>query len=113
MKWGGSLTVLSWQTPDVFDVAQSCQHRLVLFVNCCSFRHAERLDHVSMVALKDNKRLHATRLPAADVYIGNVRGVVHDVWKVDGYDTVAVFRAEVRSQHWRQQIGRASCRERV
>src|SRR5256885_15744433 len=104
MKWGGSLTALSWQTPDVFDVAQSCQHLLVLFVDCCSFRHAERLDHVPMVALKDDKRLHATGLPAADVCIGNIRGVVHDVWKVDGDDSGAVFRAEVRSQHWLQHV---------
>src|SRR5712692_6166054 len=92
-----SLTVLSWQTPDVFNVAKSCKHLRVLLIDCCSFRHAETLDHVSMVALQDNKRLHATGLPAADVCIGNIRGVVHHVWKVDGDDTVAVFWAEVRS----------------
>ncbi len=57
-----------------------------------------------MVAVKDNKRLHATGLPAADVVIGNIRGVVHDVWVISGEDTVAFFRVEVRSQHWRQHV---------
>lgn len=98
------MTFLFWQTPDVFDVAKPCKHLFVLFISCCSFRQAERLDHVSMVAVKDDKRIHATRRPAADVFIGNIRGIVHDVWKVTGDDTVAFVRVYVRSQNWRQHV---------
>src|SRR5207244_12952595 len=60
-----------------------------------------------MVAAKDHKRIHATEGPAADVLTRNVRGVVHDVWKVDGNDAAAVVRVEVRSQHWSQHVSNA------
>jgi hypothetical protein len=71
-------TLLFWQTPDFFDLAQSSKHLSVLFIDCRSFRHSEQLDHVSMRAGHDDKRIHAARFPAADVFLGNIRGVVHD-----------------------------------
>ncbi len=38
------VTLLFWQTPDFFDLAQSCKHLFVLFINCRSLRLAEKLD---------------------------------------------------------------------
>src|SRR6516165_9993590 len=78
------LPLLFWQTPERVDFAKSCKHLFVLFVNCCSFCEAERLDDVSMVAVHYDKRKHAAALPAADVFIGNTWGVVHHVWVVHG-----------------------------
>src|SRR5712692_601591 len=66
------------QTPHGFDLAQSCQHLFVLFVNSRSFRHADELDHVSMAAGHDDKGIHAGEFPGADVFTGYVGGVVHE-----------------------------------
>lgn len=98
------LTLLFCQTPHFFDFAKFCKHLFVLFINGCSFRQAESLVHVPMGAGQYDKRLHATEFPAADVFIGYIGGVVHDVWHVKGDDTVAFFRVEIRSQHRRQHV---------
>lgn len=56
-------TVLLWQTPGIFDLAQPRQHLFILFINRCSFRHADKLDQVSVGTVKYYKRIRAT-LPA-------------------------------------------------
>src|SRR6267154_1950640 len=102
------------QTPYGFDLAQSCKHLFVLFVNACSFRHADELDHISMAAGHDDKGIHASEFPGADVFTGYVGSVVHDVGPVQGADTVVLFRVPIRPQHWRQHVGDAgSCRRLV
>src|SRR6267142_1087953 len=68
--------ILFRQTPLVFDLADSCQHLCVLLIDRRSFRHAIRLDHVAMMAGKDDEGLHAAGLTAANVFVGNTRGVV-------------------------------------
>ena len=78
------LTFLFWQTPHLFNFAKSCKHLFILFINSCPFRDFKRLDEVSMGAVKYNKRIHATEFPATYVIIGNIGGIVHDMWVVNG-----------------------------
>src|SRR6267154_292534 len=75
-----------WQTPDLFDLAESGQHLFVLLADCRLLRQVERLDHVSMRAGHDHERIHAAKAPAADVLGGNTRGVVHEMRVVHGDD---------------------------
>jgi DNA helicase TIP49 (TBP-interacting protein) len=53
-------TFLFRQTPHFFDFAKSSKHLFVLFINCCSFRQVDKVDHVSMGAGHYNKRIEAT-----------------------------------------------------
>jgi len=109
--FGGSLVfslifvVFFRQTPEVFDAAKPHKHFLVLFVDRRPFGHAESLDHVSMGAMKDDERIHAAELPGADVFTGDMGGVVHDVRVVDGEDTIGIVC--IRPQHRRQHVGDA------
>src|SRR6266540_3190567 len=49
-----------WQAPLSLDFAKPRKHLFVLFSNSCSFRLAEKLDHVSMGASQYDKRVQAT-----------------------------------------------------
>src|SRR5260370_39842001 len=55
------LPFLVGQTPYVFDLAKACKHLFILFVNGVSFRHTAKLDHVSMGAMKYEKRIRSVR----------------------------------------------------
>ncbi|MGD0663055.1 MAG: glycogen/starch/alpha-glucan family phosphorylase [Syntrophorhabdales bacterium] len=90
--------------PGYFVAKLIIKHLFVLFIDSCSFRQAEKLDHVSMGALHDNKGIHAAELPAPYVLIGYIGGVVHDVWNVKGHDAVAFIRVKISSQHRRQHV---------
>jgi hypothetical protein len=71
-----SLRFVWSQTPHILDFAESAKHLFVLFGDGCSFRHAEKLDHESMVAGNYDKRINPSDLPRADVFVGDPGGVV-------------------------------------
>src|SRR5262245_64540336 len=82
------------QAPRVFDLAEPAKHFFVLFGDRRGFRHAEKLDVVSMGARQDHERRRAGR-PAtvlavvpqggrawerrSDIFVGHVACVVHHV----------------------------------
>ena len=89
----GLLTFLFWQTPRFFDLAKFRKHLLILFINSCSFRQAEKLYGVSMGAVKYEKGIRATGsgFRATDVFIGYIGGIVHDVWNAMGSYAVVLI----------------------
>src|SRR5690349_19835003 len=46
-----------WQAPLLLDAAKAFKHSLVLFVDSVSFRYTEKLNHVSVGAMKYHKRI--------------------------------------------------------
>src|SRR5882762_4866287 len=57
------IELLARQTPRFFDLAKLRQHPFILLINSIPFRHPEKLDHVSMRAVKYDKRRRTVRPP--------------------------------------------------
>src|SRR6266851_4024938 len=108
-----------WQTPRFFDLAEPHKHPIIFLGNRIPFRYTAKLDHVSMGAMKYEKRIRSVR-PAPmlaevtqlfgiwgrcpNLVIGDIRGVVHHVWDVRGSYVLIFIRIHVGPEDWRQHV---------
>jgi hypothetical protein len=63
-----NIDFLFWQTPHLFDIAESSKHFFVFFVNGRSFLQVDKMDHVSMGTGHLNRRIEATNLSHLDLH---------------------------------------------
>src|SRR5882672_5694512 len=72
-----SVPLRCWQTPDVFDLAEACQHLLMDLGYGCRFGCADMLDDESMRAVHDSERIGVhSWLRTAYIFIGDIGCVV-------------------------------------
>src|SRR5688500_671471 len=81
-----------WQAPNLFHLAHPRQHRLIPFGDRSRFLLVEVLDDESVRAVLGDKGIwRHPSLHTADVFVGNMGTVVHDVRVVGGLQAVALI----------------------
>src|SRR6266851_5300900 len=113
------IDLLVWQTPRFFDLAKPHKHPFIFLGNSIPFRYTAKLDHVSMGAMKYEKRIWSVRQAPmlaevtqlfgiwgrrTDLVIGDIRGVVHHVWDVSGSYVLIFIGIHVGPEDWRQHV---------
>src|SRR5579871_1946881 len=115
-----SLAVRSlWQAPHLLNLAKAFKRSSVLFVDSFSFRYTEKLNHVSVGAMKDHKRIRVVSIMPmlaeipqfvgcwrrrANGFRGYIWHVVHNVRDDGGTDLLVFLRIHVRPENWRHHI---------